>query len=358
VIRVLVVDDSPTVREFLMHLLGSDPEIEVVGSASDGEEALEAVNRVKPDVVTMDIRMPGIDGFEATRLIMETSPTPIVVVSGNLDPEEAASFRAIEAGALAVLQRPPGIGHPDHAATMIELVRTVKLMSEVKVVKRWPHARKHITTPAASISPQIALNGGHSGARVIAMGASTGGPIVLRQILSILPKQFSVPILIVQHIAAGFVGSFTEWLGQSSGFPVLEARHGDLLLPGHAYVAPDGCHMGVSTVDRIALSRIAPENGMRPSVAYLFRSIALVFGKSAVGVLLTGMGKDGAVELKTMKEKGAVTIAQDKESSLIHGMPGEAIKINAATYVLPPEEIAGAMARFARKAATDSLSEC
>ncbi len=188
-IKVLVVEDSRVVREFLVHILGSDPSIQVVGTVNDGEDALEAVRRTQPDVVTMDIHMPKLNGLEATRRIMETHPTPIVVVSGSADPRElATTFQAMEAGALAVLRRPAGLGHPDHEATAGELVRTVKLMSEVKVVRRWPRREAAIPRPQAA-----GLARPPRTVKVVAMGASTGGPPVLHAILAQLPAEFRDP---------------------------------------------------------------------------------------------------------------------------------------------------------------------
>lgn len=343
-IKVLVVEDSPVVREFLVHVLRSDAEIQVIGTAKDGAEALEAVERLRPDVITMDIHMPKLNGFEATRRIMEENPTPIVIVSGSWDRQEVAkTFHAIEAGALAAIPRPLGIGHSRHADSTAELIRTVKLMSEVKVVRRW--ARRGV----ARVGPPELGSGGvpsHRTAaeiKVVAMGASTGGPIVLQTILSSLPQDLPVPILIVQHMAAGFTEGFVEWLAHSSKLPICLAAHGELVLPGRAYVAPDGFQMQVDGSGTITLTNGEPENGLRPSVSCLFRSVANAYGRRAVGVLLTGMGKDGAEELKTMKESGAATIAQDKESCVVHGMPGEAIQLGAATYVLSPEGIAAAL---------------
>ena len=178
---------------------------------------------------------------------------------------------------------------------------------------------------------------------MIGIGASTGGPPVLQTILAALPKDFPVPLLIVQHIAPGFVAGLVEWLNQTTGLKVHVAAYGVQPLPGHVYLAPDDFHMGIRAGGEIALSREQPENGLRPAVAHLFRSLADVCGPRAVGVLLTGMGKDGALELKKLKDCGAFTIAQDRETSVVHGMPGEAISLGAAVRVLPADKIAAAL---------------
>jgi two-component system chemotaxis response regulator CheB len=337
VIKVLIVEDSPVAREFLTYILTSDPAIKVVGTANNGMEALEILGKNKPDVITMDIHMPIMDGFEATRRIMETFPVPIVIVSGSTGATEVSgTFRAIEAGALAVVRRPHGINHKEFEAGSRELIQTVKLMSEVKVVKRFSRPGiKRVAAPLP-IAPQVT---GTGKILAIAIGASTGGPPVLKDILSGLPQGFPVPVLIVQHIAHGFVEGFAEWLSGATHVPVSVASHGERAAPGHGYVAPDGFHLGLENGPNIVLSDHAPENHVRPSVSYLFRSVAQVFGPAAVGVLLTGMGRDGAEGLKVMKEKGAITIAQNEESSVVYGMPGEAIKLGAATYVLSPEGI-------------------
>ena len=347
-IEVLVVEDSPVAREFLVYILDSDPEIKVVGTVANGKQALDALKDKRPDVITMDIHMPEMDGFEATRRIMETSPTPIVIVTASLDPREVGtSFRAIEAGALAAIPRPQGLGHPEFESNARELIQTVKLMSEVKVVKRWNRAR---TAPLAPAVREIDVDGASGEIQVVAIGASTGGPVALQSILTGLSRDFPVPVLIVQHMASGFTQGFVGWLNQTARLPVHLAAHEEAMLSGHAYVAPDGFQMALNVRGRIALSRDAPEYGLRPSVSFLFRSLAEVYGRKAVGVLLTGMGKDGAAELQLMKKRGAITFAQDAESSVVHGMPGEAIKLEAATYVLPPPKIAAALQSLVKKA--------
>ena len=345
-IRVLIVEDSPTVLELLAHILNSDPGIRVIGTVEDGEKAVEFAGRNKPDIITMDIHMPGMDGFEATRKIMETNPVPIVIVTGSASMiEMETSFRAIEAGALCVVQKPAGIGHPDYEARARELIRVVKLMSEVKVVKRWARRPARETAAYRETAPQVPV----ARLRIVAIGASTGGPPVIQKILSELPRDFPLPVLVVQHMAAGFIQGFVEWLGQSSSLPVHMAMNGSRILPGNVYLAPEGVQMKVETNGRLACTGDDPENGLRPSVSYLFRSVAAVFGEDAVAVLLTGMGKDGAEELRLLKERGALTIAQDEETSVVFGMPGEAVRLNAATYVLPPEKIAGTLTRLVKK---------
>jgi two-component system chemotaxis response regulator CheB len=348
-ITVLIVEDSLVVRDFLRYILSADAEIQVIGTASDGEAALDAVRRQMPDVITMDIHMPRMNGLEATRHIMETHPTPIVIVSSTVVADEVTTtFRAIEAGALAAVPRPQGLGHPEHEATAQELIQTVKLMSEVKVVRRWPRLRSGSRVPVAQ---RAATPRASTAIQVVAIGASTGGPLVLQTLLSGLSKDF--PVLIVQHMASGFIQGFVAWLTQSTGFPVHVAAADEYLLPGHAYVAPDGVHMRVGMGRRIVLSQDVPKNGLRPSVSCLFQSVAHIFGCLAAGVLLTGMGKDGAEELKLMRDKGAITIVQDKDSAVVYGMPGEAIKLDAATYVLPPEQMAARLMRLSDRKGTE-----
>src|ERR1700704_4872093 len=342
-IKVLVADDSRVTRMLLVELLNSDPRIQVIGAVNDGQAALDFLEAGgdRPDVVVMDIHMPRLDGFEATRRIMETRPLPIIICTATAAPQDVAiAFRAMEAGAVACVEKPVALG-ADFEPRLHNLLQTVRLMSEVKVVRRWNRSRgPPATLPANGLTnPRIAS----SGVRVIGIGASTGGPPVLQTILSGLPQGFPVPLLIVQHIARGFLPGMVEWLSQTTGLRVHIAAHGATPLPGHAYVAPDDFHLAADARGYMVLAREEAESGLRPAVSYLFRSLADSFGANAVGVLLTGMGKDGAVELKWMKDHGAHTIAQDRESSIVHGMPGEAIELGAATQILPADKIAGAL---------------
>jgi two-component system chemotaxis response regulator CheB len=341
-IKVLVVDDSPSMRLMLNHMLALDERIQVLATVNDGQAAIDFLNGVslRPDVVLMDIHMPRIDGFEATRRIMETNPLPIVICTATADPHELqVAFRSMEAGAVACVEKPVGYEDPRFETIMQNLQQTVRLMSEVKVIRRWPRPRlARVRTAAENPATHRVIS-----PRVIGIGASTGGPPVLQSILSGLPRDFAAPLVIVQHIARGFLPGMVEWLNQTTGLHVHVAAHGVAPERGHAYIAPDDFHLGVSAAGRLVLSREPAESGLRPAVSFLFRSLADNLGANAVGVLLTGMGRDGADELKRLRDLGALTIAQDRETCVVHGMPGAAIEIGAAAQVLPADRISAAL---------------
>ncbi|AGW13724.1 putative response regulator receiver modulated CheB methylesterase [Megalodesulfovibrio gigas DSM 1382 = ATCC 19364] len=352
-IRVLVVDDSACVREALCEMLERDRRMKVVGQAASGIEALAQVKALRPDVVTMDFQMPDMNGIEATRRIMEECPTPIVLVSAVLNPQETSTlFLALDAGALTLLEK-PRLGNAGCDASVAHLVETVRLMSEVKVVRRL--RRAPLTPPVSEAGSPGTAAAGKSGAagaaaqdsathlpyEILCIGASTGGPQALEQLLAGLDPAFPWPVLVVQHIASGFLQGLVTWLNQTSRLPVRIATPGQLLQQGVVYFAPDKRHMNLTRSMSIALEDSPPEESVKPSVNKLFRSCAAVFGRRGVGVLLTGMGRDGAAGLQAMKRSGAMTIVQDEASCIVFGMPGQAVKLGAATKVLPLQSIAG-----------------
>ncbi len=340
-VRVLVVEADPESQRLLVQTLEADPRIRVLHATGEVHTALDFLRAQRPDVVLMGDGTSANDVFETTRRIMETQPLPIVLCVAAAD---SLVFRSLEAGAVACVEKPrAGIATTELAATVARLQQTVRLMAEVKVVRRWSGAR-HASAGTARVAPVL-----RSGTKVVGIGASTGGPLVLQTILAELPRDFDLPVLVVQHIARGFLAGMADWLGQTSGMKVQVAAAGFLPLAGHVYLAPDDFHMGVDASGRIQLSRTPPEVGLRPSVAYLFRSLADVHGPDAIGVLLTGMGKDGAAELKRMKDLGAVTIVQDRASSVVHGMPGEAIALGGATHVLAADRISAMLTTLTRK---------
>lgn len=343
-IRLLIVEDSPVVQELLIYIFSSDPNIKIVGIAKDGLDALDKYELLKPDIITMDINMPYLNGIETTKKIMSSNPVPVVIISGSCDSKEVElTFDAMDAGALAVLAKPSGIFHPDFKNMANEILNTVKAMAEVKLVRRWSKPDSSSKVNGLILNDRKHLN---SEFKLVAIGASTGGPVILQKILSSLPKDFSVPVLIVQHMSEGFIHGFVEWLNHSSSIHVKLAQPGESLLPGYAYVAPDGLHMGIGRNEKIILVDDITVNGLRPTVSFLFRSVANTFGGNSIAVLLTGMGSDGVEELKLLKEKGAVTIVQDKETSVIYGMPGEAVKIGAETYILSPDKIVSVLTKL------------
>jgi two-component system chemotaxis response regulator CheB len=344
--KVLIVEDSLVTQEYLKYILDSEPELEVIGVVADGMAALNFVRGQKPDVILMDINMPKMNGIEATRKIMETEPVPIVIVSGTHNLKETTmAFEAMQAGAVAIVEKPKGLGHSDYQTVAKQLSRTVKLMSEVKVVRR--RASQPIKTVSAA--PPIELPTLTTPVKLVAIGASAGGSVALEIVLAGLSKDLAAPVLVVQHITPGFLDGLVAGLSRASQLPIQVGKQGEVLQAGRIFFAPDDAHMGLDSLRRIVLSKDPPENGCRPAVSYLFRSVAALARENAVGVLLTGMGKDGAAELKLMRDRGLITIAQDAATSLVHGMPGEAIKLGGAQHVLPIGQIAAMLNKLVNK---------
>jgi two-component system chemotaxis response regulator CheB len=345
-IKVLIVDDSSTARNLLKLLLSEDPQFEIIGIVSNGREAVEFAEKEKPDVISMDIHMPEMNGFEATREIMENNPVPIVIVSTAYNPNETQlSFKALEAGALKIMPRPFGPGHPDFLKHGKSYRSILKSLSEVKVIKRHrsnlAHSEVRQQEQKNLAQPNKELYRDTCG--VVAIGSSAGGPSALQVILNTIKQDFPAPILIVQHIEKGFAEGFAHWLGTVTQIPVCIPKNGETLMPGCAYLPSGDHHLGVSKEGIAFISSAPAENGLRPSVSFLFRSVGTHYGKRAVAIMLSGMGRDGAEELKYMKDMGAYTIVQDEESALVYGMPGEAIRLNAFCRILPPERMARAI---------------
>jgi two-component system, chemotaxis family, protein-glutamate methylesterase/glutaminase len=341
-IRVLIAEDSVTVRELLVAVLSADPEIEIAGTAKNGREAVEMTKRLRPDVVTMDVNMPELGGFEATKQIMIEAPTPIVIISASVEVRDVSiSMNALRLGALALLEKPPGMDSPNFGAAVAHLTSTVKAMANVKVVRHWPTNAIHTPPRTTNAEPSTKV-------RIVAIAASTGGPAALARVLSDLPAQFPVPILIVQHIAEGFIGGLASWLNAVCSLKVLVAKEGDALAPSTIYLAGDGAHMGVGSNSRIKLDRAGPIDGFRPSATYLFDSVGKLFGASALGVILTGMGQDGIEGLRTIKLAGGRVLAQDESSSIVFGMPGAAITQGLVDSVLPLSSIGPRLSNWAQ----------
>jgi two-component system chemotaxis response regulator CheB len=349
-IRVLVVDDSPTSRLLLVEILRADDEIEVVGQAADGVEAVEMVKRLRPDIVTMDVQMPRLDGFAATKRIMVEAPTPILITT-SLDPRAlSVSLEAIRMGALAVQAKPGDPLAPGFDEEARELVRQVKAMSRVKVVRHYELEPARV--PAVSAASAAALH--DMPAEVVAIAASTGGPAALHRILTTLPADFPVPILVVQHISHGFSPGFATWLDRASPLRVKLAEEGEALRAGTVYVAVDDHHLCVSPSRTIRLSVAEAVGGFRPSGTVLFESVAAAFGSRAVAVILTGMGRDGVDGLRAIRRAGGRTIVESEATAVVYGMPAAAVSAGLADMVLPLgavcAELAGLVAGAARKA--------
>ena len=348
-IRVMIVEDSRVVRQFLEHLIRSDPRLEVAAAVESAEEALRVLHQVAPDVISMDIRLPGMNGFEATRRIMTDKPTPIVVVSASVEAADLQiSMNALRAGALGVVEKPVGTTHQDYQVLAERLCTQLAIMSQVKVVRQ-RHVRSSEfgvrsadrlqSMPAAT--PHSALRTPHSTGpfQMLGVVASTGGPQALTQLLGALPATFPLPIVVVQHITASFLDGFVSWLGTVCPFPVAIAKDREAVRPGRVYLPPADCHLRVEgawvrpdTSDPICLQR--------PSGTVLFQSMARSLGRGSLAVLLTGMGEDGAAGLAEIRAAGGYTIAEDESTAIVYGMPGAAVRLGAVCESLPLPEIA------------------
>jgi len=328
-IRIVIAEDSPTAKELMVSYLEREKDFTVVGVAENGIEAVKMVAEKRPDIVLMDINMPRMGGFEATRKIMENTPTPILLVSASWNIDDVKIIlKSMDTGALGIFEKPRAPGHPEFKKLLDELITNIRIMSQVQVVRRWNHEKQ-----AEVYKKPLPINICDRSYKAIVIGASTGGPPVLSAILKELPVDYPLPILAVQHMAKNFAKGFIEWLNGICLLNVKEAVDGEIIKSGNIYIGTDGRHMTIEQ-NRIKYIPPAKEDMFAPSVSKLFSSAATSYGKETLAILLSGMGRDGAMETTLLKDLGAVTIAQDEESSVVFGMAKEAIRLGGISSVL------------------------
>ncbi len=340
-IKVLVVDDTALMRKLISDILTRDPEIEVIGTAPNGYLALQKIKRLKPDVVTMDVEMPKMDGLTALSKIMEECPLPVIMVSSHTYEGAKVTLEALELGAFDFIPKPTGIKSDAFAIIADSLIAKVKAAAMAKLKKREKEKEEGALTLKDVSKGKFTVD-------IVGIGISTGGPPSLRTIFKKFPGDYPIPIAVVQHMPPGFTRALAERLDKISELHVKEAENGEKLEKHTVYIAPGDYHMEIRS-ERVVLKKGERIWGQRPAADPLFFSIAEEFGKFSLGVVMTGMGRDGASGLKKIKEKGGKTIAQNKETCVVFGMPRVAIEEGSVDLVVPLEEIPEAIIKMSTK---------
>lgn len=345
-LRVMVVDDSAFMRFSIIQQLNEDPEIQVVGSASNGREALRLIPQLQPDVITLDVEMPHLDGLSTLREIMKDFPCPVIMVSSLTKEGASETIQALMLGAVDFIAKPDN--RLDIRIAMTEIITKIKLAAKARVKQTLPNLLKIAPSTAAS-QPEKAIRPYSRQAPVILIGSSTGGPGALSEILPMLPSSLPSPIVIVQHMPVGFTRSLSERLNTISQLKVKEAEPGDSLLAGQVLVAPGGFHMTFDEDERVALNQKPTVHGVRPAVDVTLNSMNRHFGKNMVGVILTGMGSDGAIGMSILHSAGGYVIAEHESTCVVWGMPRSVVEAGAADAVLPRPQIAKAIESVVRE---------
>jgi two-component system chemotaxis response regulator CheB len=346
-VRVMVVEDSLVVRQLLVHIIASDPRLVVAAAVSSAEEALREIGRVQPDVVSMDIRLPGMDGLDATRQIMSEHPTPIVVIADSIeDSSLKISMNALRAGALTVVEKPVGLSSANYAGIASTICTQLYIMSQVPVVRQRSFApwRDKVTNTAPKRNPEWSA----TLPSIMGIAASTGGPPALAKVLGALPEDFPLPILLVQHMGAPFMEGFASWLNGLMPLKVRLAQDHEIPTAGNVYVAPGDRHLLLSPAGALKVSAEPPVGNQRPSATMLFQSMARSVGRRGLGVILTGMGEDGAQGLVEMRQAGGYGLAEDESTAVVYGMPAAATRMGGVNVSLPLDLIAPRILRLAR----------
>lgn len=346
-INILIVDDSPTEIQLLKALFEAEKDMHVVGSALNGEEAITLAEKLKPDIITMDIIMPIKNGFQATRAIMSQHPVPIVVISSAAnDSVLNTTFLAMEAGALSVLEKPVGPESPSFQLLRRRIIDTVRSMSQIKVItRRFYSPNTKISSPPIGLVKQGQYE-------IIAIGVSVGGPQALKTIFSKLPANFPIPIVVVQHMTTGFIEGFTHWLNKYCDLTVKNAQDKEALMGGFIYFAPDHHHLHINRRSGKLIAELVkskPVSGFCPSATVLLQSVAKISGQHAIGILLTGMGNDGAEGLLELKNAKGHTLIQDQESAVVFGMAGVAQSLNAVDKIVNLDKLSDYLIAITRK---------